>query len=357
MPPTYEGHYSDGRSAGRRPVIVRVAEQGLIIASPDGEPVGVWQYADLKLAGEVFANQPVRLTNAADPDARLSVAEHGFQRPLYAFAPHLRRRRGSRGWSWRWAAASGLGIVAVLALIFVLLPRLAGPIAALVPADWEKALGAQVVKGWLAQGEVCTGTAGSRVLARLIDRLVAGVETPFVITVRVIDAGEANAFAAPGGNIVVLRGLIDFAESGDEVAGVLAHEIGHVVERHAMEAVVRAAGLSLIFQALVGDVSGLLSLAAGAGEYLLSLSYSRGAEAEADAVALDILHRADIRTDGLAALFARLTDARGGTPDALAFLSTHPPSRERAAAAEVGGERGHGAMSATDWQALRTICE
>ena len=165
-----------------------------------------------------------------------------------------------------------------------------------------------------------------------------------------------NAFAAPGGFIVIFNGLLKAARSPDEVAGVLAHEMGHVIERHGAEALVRTVGLSLIFQIFVGDASGLVGLGAAAGQLLLELSYSRGDEAEADATAVTALVAADIRRNGLADFFARLDREAEDQSEEFALLSSHPLNSDRVEAirkAPVGGGR---AMSVSAWRALKTIC-
>ena len=146
------------------------------------------------------------------------------------------------------------------------------------------------------------------------------------------------------------------ARSPDEVAGVLAHEMGHVVEHHGTEAVVRAAGLSLIFQIFAGDASGLVGLGAAAGQFLIEMSYSRSDEAEADESAVDILTAADIRTDGLATFFERLDRETGDAVVKLAMLYSHPLSSDRAEAIRAAPGDGGRAMSGIDWCALKSIC-
>ena len=163
-----------------------------------------------------------------------------------------------------------------------------------------------------------------------------------------------NAFALPGGWVVVFRGLIEQAEAPEEVAGVLAHEIGHVVHRHGTERIFKALGVRLLVQIVTGGVSD--SLMSSAGEVLLLLSYSREDEAEADAAALDLLAAAGMRNDGLAAFFRRLAERDAELPAALRFLSTHPSHGARARdLARPQGPAGE-AMSTEDWQALRHIC-
>ncbi len=354
---TYPGHFSDGRSAARRGVRVRLAETALVLSCDDGTAVATWPYGELKLVDELRRGRPVRLTSALDPDARLSVADDEFRAPLFAAVPDLRRRGPLGPIPWLRGAVWGVGIAALVAALVVALPRLAGPVAALVPVEWEAALGEQVADRLLANVNVCTSAAGTEALQRLVDRLAAARDAPYSFSVRVADVDKVNAFAAPGGYVVMFRGLLGFAESPDEVAGVLAHEMAHVVERHATEAIIRSAGLSLLFEVLTGGASGLAGLGAEAGELLLTLSYSRRAEAEADAVAVAMLEAAGIRGAGLGSFLARL-DRRGrDLPEGLAFLSSHPPSRARAEAVSAATGAGRPAMPAADWRALKSICE
>src|SRR5690606_26348291 len=106
-------------------------------------------------------------------------------------------------------------------------------------------------------------------------------------TVSVADDPQVNAFAAPGGRIVLLEGLLREAESPDEIAGVLAHEIGHVTERHPTAAALRLLGIQALLTGIFGDGS-LASAAAGAGGLLVALSYSRDDERTADRLAAEL---------------------------------------------------------------------
>ena len=108
----YAGEFNDGRTAARTPVTVRFGKEGLELEGEDGAPVASWAYEDLSLADEPHRRQPVRLAHAAQADARLTVADRGFLRPLLALAPHLRRRGvlGRRPWL-RLALGAG-GVVA-----------------------------------------------------------------------------------------------------------------------------------------------------------------------------------------------------------------------------------------------------
>lgn len=356
MAMSYHGHLSDGRTATRKPVTVEVGEAGLIIVTKDGDRL-IWAFGDLGRTDEFHRDLPVRLLNVAQADARLTIADNGILRPLLAMAPHLHdpgvmgARPGRR--IAQWAA----GIAAVLAVLFWGLPLAVGPIAALMPLAWEEALGAQVMGEFESRDNLCDGAAGRRALKRLTDRLAAVADTDYRFRVAVVDSKVVNAFAGPGGYMVIYRGLITAAKTPDEVAGVLAHEMGHVIERHSTESIVRAAGLGVMAQILLGDPSGLIGLGVAAGELLVNLAYNRDAEAEADAIAVAILAASDIDAGGLARFLDRLAEHESDDPGMMIFLSTHPHSAERAEAVRETGQRGDQGMSDADWRALRAICQ
>jgi predicted Zn-dependent protease len=174
--------------------------------------------------------------------------------------------------------------------------------------------------------------------------------------VRVVDSKMVNAFAVPGGQIGILSGLIEKADTADELAGVLAHEIGHVVHRHPTEGLLRQLGLAATMELLLGGSGTGIEDAAGLGNTLLTLSYSREAEAEADATALAILGRAGIDGHGLHRFFQRLEQEGDLGSSVPSLLLTHPPTAERLAATAVAPS-GARALDTGQWQALQAICE
>jgi beta-barrel assembly-enhancing protease len=152
---------------------------------------------------------------------------------------------------------------------------------------------------------------------------------------RIIDDKEANAFALPGGFIYINRGLIQLARNESELAGVLAHEIAHVSERHSVEQLKKAQRIGLglgILDLLLGRSRGtaenLGALAAGLVAQGVFFKYSRDAEREADQRAVDILRRAGINPNGMVTLFQRMESMRG-SPAVNSFFSSHPSLSER----------------------------
>jgi len=368
----YPGSFSDGRSAARREVAVHLDLSGLRILDRDGREIDRWPYDDLHLLDEDTPGRGLRLKRGAAGVARLNVPDRRLLDALsqHARAPQATRAARPRIGLVRALALGVAGLAILVAVVWVALPRLAGWIAAQIPVTWEEALGDRAFEELsevfgAVQGDApkfCETAAGRAALDRLTARLAgsfsgsaaAQVAAPYRFRVHVLDIEMANAFALPGGQVVLFRGLIDDAGGPGEVAGVLAHEIGHVTHRHGTQAILRSLGLEVLFGLMLGELGE--GLFGGIGTSLLSLSYSREAEAEADQVALALLDETGIGTRGLAEFFKRL--AEGGTelPAALQLLSTHPSHEARARLfARDKGDAGP-AMSASDWTALKEMC-
>jgi len=240
--------------------------------------------------------------------------------------------------------------VAVSALVIFGLYRAPDVIAPLVPERWEQAFGDAMV-GDLG-GRTCTAPEGQRVLDRLGSELSLGKRT---MRIRIVDIPIPNAVALPGGQIALFNGILKQARSPDEIAGVLAHEIGHVEHRHVMAGLIRQFGLGLV---LGGSNKGVQYAQA-----LLDARYSRSAESQADSYAIRALTANHISTRPTADFFARMSkgEATGNkTIDtAFSWLSSHPVSAERRsrfsrADARIANPRP--SMSAADWTAVKAMC-
>lgn len=154
-------------------------------------------------------------------------------------------------------------------------------------------------------------------------------------TFYVVNAPEVNAFAVPGGYIYVNRGLIERTVNMSELAGVLAHEIGHVVHRHSIDQIQRAqtanTGLGVLYGVLLGrNPSGIEQVAVqGVGSAVFA-GYSRDAERESDASAIQYLINSGINPSGMATMFEKLMAEQQRNPGAVErWFSTHPTSQER----------------------------
>jgi predicted Zn-dependent protease len=213
-----------------------------------------------------------------------------------------------------------------------------------MPWSAERRLGALVAPP--LQG--CRGREGAVQLARLTARLypLYPEDASFPLDVDVVRGKTVNAFALPGGRVHVYEGLLAQARSPEELAGVLAHEIEHVRRRHIVQSLVaRLVTLGALRLAFSGG--------APLAETVLSLSFSRQQETEADEGGLRRLRDARVDTAGFAAFFERVS--RG--PRVPALLSDHPAGRDRAALARrYSGGPISPIMSPDDWKALQAIC-
>lgn len=254
----------------------------------------------------------------------------------------------------KFLAVAGAISAAVIAL-FWLAP---GWLAPLVPVETERALGDALfadMKGVDLCGvdDAASRAEGLAALNALATRLAP--DTP--IDLGVVGFDMVNAVTLPGGRILVFDGLIQNAEGPDELAGVLAHEIAHYQERHVMAAMIRELGFSLILTTVGGSAGTSIN-------DLTSLSFSRSAEREADAVAIAMLDDADISPAPTAAFFRGLQadeeDMMGDMATMASFVSTHPASEGRADrfAAAIDEDRDYApAMTAAEWETVQALCK
>lgn len=357
----YRATYFDGKSAADWEVVVRPAEDGLRIEAKGAEPLALWLYDDIEVLDEVIDSNHLRLKQK-NGTARLTVTDPGLLDALPRDRGAARQAKAARRRLGRSPTLVMIAICAAAVLLWAGFPLAVRVTAAAIPVSWERALGDWVLDDVLeflalfndGEADVCEEEAGRAALAALTQDLATASASPYEFRVFVVDFDMTNAFALPGGAIVIFDGLIDFAETPEEVAGVLAHEMAHVMKRHGTEALLRSYGLQLLIESLTGSAGG--GVAGGLGETLLGLSYSRDAESEADRSGIELLQTAGLRADGLGRFFERIGEGPGDMPAALDILSTHPSDEDRARLADQAGSGGAPAMSEGDWQALQVIC-
>ncbi len=168
------------------------------------------------------------------------------------------------------------------------------------------------------------------------NRLVAALpQKDFDYQFFVVADNSPNAFTIPGAKIYVHTGLMQFVSDESELAGVLAHEIGHAYERHPAKSITRQVGLSQLISRVGGANSGLIKQMALkiAGTGALNF-YGREDERESDRIGFNLLRQTGYPTDGLTRFLQKLVKLQNGKAPP-AFLSTHPPTPERIAALEA----------------------
>ena len=253
------------------------------------------------------------------------------------------------GWVDRLGLWRAAGIFAVLAaIVLVVVLRTPALLARMIPASVEQRLGEVMIGDFGRKG--CADPAGQAALAKLTQRV--DPDDP-MLEVHVVKLPMVNAVTLPGGRIVVFDGLIQAAQSPDEVAGVIAHEIGHVRGRDVMESLLRQMGLSVLLGGMEGHVGGYTNA-------LLATAYSRDAEARADGRAIEMLRDAKLSPVPTARFFDRLGKGAGSTERMFAYIASHPVSADRARRFRASVAKGAvytPALDAQDWAALRGICK
>jgi Zn-dependent protease with chaperone function len=303
-------------------------------------------------------------SRARPPGARLIVVGEALVTELENLVPHLHRAAAKRRWRERRVLFGGVVALAgaIAAFVFAL-PYAVGPIAAVIPPAWEISTG-EVAERQLAAmfraGEsfsTCGSGEQRDVAQAALDRFgtdaINGVDTPFTPHILVVRSPLENAFTLPGGRILLFSGLIDRMEDRDELAGVLAHEIGHMVARDGMKSVISATATGFFTGFVTGDLTGT-SVAGGLGAAILRARFSQSAEADADRYAIAAAERLGFDTSGLASLLIRVDTAS----TAFSLLETHPPTPERSLLLmrSAGHEGPTPIFSSEEWQAIKQLC-
>lgn len=344
-----QGRFHDGRRARPWAVEVEWRDDGLSFAA--GEDARFWSRDKLKVVRE---GDQARLSHPSEPDARLVLSDADWKMLGGSVAVE------KRGRSREFRLVAGLAAVglSVTAFVFWGVPVFAGPLARATPIQMEKDMGRSFDAQMGAMFRRCEGEAGQGVLDELGTRLAAQSDTPFDVRVRAVQAPFVNAFALPGGSILVTDDLIREAETPDELAAVVAHEVAHIEKRHVMQAVWRSLGVGLLLDAVVGGGTGAGQQAVLLAGQATDLRYGRDAELEADQRGQALLVGAGLSSQGMAPFFERMH--RAGEDKRLAaaaeFVSTHPDSGRRAQRARDGARPGAAALSPAEWTAVRASC-
>lgn len=365
----FAARYHDGLVALSHEVTCRLEGRDLVIAdTATGEELDRWP-ADAVFPLHARRNE-LRIGATDRPyGARLAFDGADTVRAVRALLPALARaERADRGRQARTIGLATAALVSVVVVYLVGVPLLSRHLVNFVPTAWEAELGntavAQIAEVLGEKGgfEVCDPNPNSlanRAIARFAARVVEGTGTPFTPDIQVIRSGVPNAFALPGGHSFYFSALLDQTRSADEFAGVMAHELGHVVHRHGMEQLISTSATGLLVGFILGDMTGL-SVAGGVGAALVDSRFSREAEREADRFAADTARRLGFRAAGLVDLLERVA-GDDGMSEALALLSTHPLTAERRAALEAlaaaeSKTAVEPAFSPEEWAAIRAMC-
>ena len=326
---TLEGHYFDGL----QPVAVpaRMEFRDLEAGLTAGSVSETFVIASLKASPRVCS-----------ADRFISLPTGGqFACGDSTFLDSLPQESASEGpVAWleaRWGVALACVVVVLCSLLagyFLGLPIVAEHVAAHIPMKTEQALGGQVLtwldrQGWLRPTALDAET--QKTIREGFDRLRSDLplKNYYRLEFRAGGVFGANAFALPGGTIVITDPMVKAAETPDEVLAVLAHEIGHVELRHTMRGLLQNSIVGIAAAAITSDAATLSAAIAGLPVVVAERKYSRDFETAADEYAFRLLKQKGYSPEAFASIMERLAKRGGTQKGGFAYLSTHPVTAER----------------------------
>ena len=368
--PELLAEYLDGTTAAVHSCTVILDErkgEKILNIVVNGEYVARWPVNDVRILPDQADRTSLVLGQKGQLPQRMIVRQPELLRLVKQHCRHLKKRNTARGRGriFIWAVGA---VASVAFIIAILVPLMADQLAEFLPPEGEKALGDATfhqIRAALGGAEleplgVCDNDEGLMALAQMQAVLEQHTNLPYTLTVHVLDHDLINAFALPGGRIVIFRGLIDAAEGPDEVAAVFAHEIGHVANRDPTRGALRSAGSIGVLGLLFGDFAGGAAVLFLTNQ-LIEANYSQQAETDADTFAHKTLGLAGIPPTSLGTMFQRLRDEYGEEKGLVAHFLSHPSLVERIVAANVADNDtfavSEPSLSDTQWEALQIICD
>jgi Zn-dependent protease with chaperone function len=346
--------YFDGLSSRRRAVSLGFGD-GLEI-NEDGRAAAAWPYGDIRRADSPSGT--LRLSCLTAPAlARLEIRDAAVAAQLSSRCARLDQDVPGRGVGAivGWSLAAAASIVAV---VLVGVPLAADRLTPLVPQALERRLGdvAEAQLRTVFSGKVCDNPAGSAAFIKLVNAVREAGSFEASVESAVLSSPIPNAFALPGGKVYLFSGLLAKADSADEIAGILAHELGHVRNRDGTRTLIHNGGTSFLIGLLFGDITGSGALIF-ASRSLVTASYSREAEQDADSFAISVMHRLGRSPKPMGELMFRVTGKEADS--GLTILANHPLTEDRLArmSKEDAPPSGPPLLTPQEWKSLKAICE
>jgi beta-barrel assembly-enhancing protease len=324
-----------GRADGR----LSVDRDDLVFTAGNVPPLRL-PSRDLDIRYGGFNNQQAYLSHTQLPEWTFLCADPAMLKdeiiaahPVHGRAAR-KKHRATKKWPWPLKAIVVLTVLFVLGIssLWIFRENITNWVAGKIPVSIERTIGDSVYEQVRATSRASEDPALAAQLEAVTKRLVPAIkDTRYEFRFHIIENDTINAFAMPGGHIVVHSALLKKAKRPEEVAGVLAHEIAHITKRHSLRNMVSSLGTTAVLQAVFGDMSGIVSGAAT----LLEQKYSRDFEREADEAGFQYLLDAKIDPSGLIDFFGTLTEEEkkngGSLTGAMELLSTHPATEDRMA--------------------------
>ena len=365
MQTDWEGHYLVRQTAVRQRASVRLMRNGLQITTEGGTTLW-WPIREIRQTQGFYPGEEVRLERGGEFPEVLLIPSPAFLANLHRVTPEMAGRFHGPARRWtriRVTVLAALGVVGLTAALYLWgIPAMASLVAARVPPSWEERLGRSVVEHLAPPARRCADPAREPAIQEIVATLLAPLpSSPYRFQILVVDNPAVNAFAAPGGHVVLFRGLLERTRSAEELAAILAHEMQHILRRHATRALLQHVSTGLLLAAMTGDASGIMAFGLESARFLGQLRYSRQNEEEADAGGMRMLLAAGVDPAGMIAFFEVLKGEgrKGLSPPT--YLSTHPSTEARIARLRTLAAEPHSPpvtlLRGHDWTDVRQVCQ
>ena len=338
----------DDLPGGKASGVLRVSGRGIEIVI--GNMRGHLPFAGLHLQTGGASDRLILLNHPAYKEWYLYTSDRAIlNNPHLHSQPDLeklvRQAKQVRYMAWGGVLAALLIFIALPVFLLMFSHVWTGLLARQVPVSMEAAIGKAALAQYRLQQSFMPQAQSDEVLAPLLAPLQPTLKNSrYKWRFMIVNDPQSNAFALPGGQVVIHSGLILKARNAEEVLGVLGHEIAHVERQHGLQNLIGSTGAYLVVSALFGDVSGLMAVLVNSAPMLLAQSYSRHFEEDADEVGIGFLRSARINPQGLISFFESMLkeeekqwrkidhdQTRGAAKAGLQFLSTHPATEKRIA--------------------------
>ena len=315
----YNGYLFDGQVSLSESVRISISRLGIHITDPQGRQTH-WKSERLEILPMGDRTEPIRIA-LRDGTSSITLFRSSSEDPVLEkwLAVHQASSRGPR--TPRIVGLLVLSFIAAVS-IFLALPLVSQKLVKRIPRSWDGRIEKYLTSDLRAFSSQCHHSDGERILRNLTDKLSR--QSPDLPPIKPItlNVEAVNAFALPGGTIIILKGLLTKLKREDELLGILAHELAHVQKRHSTSALISQVllkGFGMGF-----DNQMLIQM----GQFG-SLRYSRLQEMEADSEAVKIVERAGISGESVIRALMRISESSKFEAKLFSYVSTHPHMGER----------------------------
>ncbi len=321
---TWKGTYSFDSPDNVRPAVITATNKRIEIHLKDADGnsrIVYWYWPDVVKGKETYGGCILHYPGL--PLQTLQVADNDFA----AFA-EMRIGKKKRSIPAVVTAVAGVGVfilALLLTLYFWLIPWLAGRVADSMPISYEVKFGDDAYNAMIGSYKVLPEET------RLVSEFYQAmhITSSYPVRITVVEEKQANAFAVPGGHIVVFSGLLKQMQHPEELAALLAHEYSHVALRHTTRSIMQGLATYMAVSLVFGDLTGVGAVIVENANMLRGLQYSRKLEREADMNGLALLEKEHIDGQGYILLFETLKKSTASGPSE--WLSSHPDLDNRIA--------------------------